>query len=518
MVPPTLSAPVSSERRSSNPFDWVIGMCDEFTEASGWVLGFVDFDDHPQSADRLEWAWHNDVSDGEQRLGTLFLTPPSDAAPPVTFTTAFRLAELFASQLNRSLRFQRLLKQQSHEIGAFVNPDEGFGQQNFGNRLRGLLRASVTLTNFRSAALFILDPDGSGVRLRFTHPQNQGAVPSPVRSFEVSPPDFDALQHGHTIVRRGEFDRYADWLPRDAAVGVSVAIQNDAGPIGTMWLFDRRHHEPDPKELALLRGFGRQVADAFERLVLLRDSETKERMSRELDIVASSTPCCQDSTLAYPGCDVALRVCAHHEVGGDLCEAIALDDDRTIFVVGDASGDSLPAAVVMQTARGALHALLAHHGVDLPAINDVISKLNQAMTRVTASQQFISFILGVFDRRTKQFTYSNAGHPPPLLLRKGEVTQLKSHGLLLGVLESATYEIEHIPLHSDDILVFFTDGITEARNTGNEMFQDSGVIRALMDSGVLSARQVLEGIWSEYERHTGGEGNDDRTLMVMRAT
>lgn len=512
----SIHLPVSTERRSSNPHDWINGLCDQFSEASGWSLGFVELESHAETrADQLTWAWHSDVSDGEQRLGSLFLTPPLGEATIVTFPTAFQLAELFSSQLNRSLRFQRLLRQQSHEIGAFVNPEEGFGPQSFGNRLRGLLRASVTLTNFRRSALFVLDPDGSSVRLRFTHPQNQPATPSPLREFAISPPDFDALQHGHAIVRRGEFDRYEDWLPREATIGVCVAIQNDSGPIGTMWLFDRRHHEPDGKELALLRGFGRQIADAFERLVLLRDSETKERMSRELDIVASATPCCQDSSTNYPGCEVAVRLCSHHEVGGDLCEAIQIDDDRTVVVLGDASGDSLPAAVVMQTTRGGMHALLAEHGTNLPPINELIATLNQAITRVTATQQFISFVFGIYDRRTRQFTYSNAGHPPPLLVRNGEITQFRSHGLLLGVLDSATYEVDEVQLQPGDLLVFFTDGITEARGPDEAMFQHAGVMKSLSAAGKSSAREVLEAIWSDYERHTGGENNDDRTLMVM---
>lgn len=513
----SLHVPVTTERRASNPHDWVIGLCDQFTAASGWALEFVQLDDHAErQSEQLNWAWHADVSDGEERLGTMFLAPPAEGSTTVTFPTAYQLADLLALQLNRSLRLQRLLKQQSHEIGAFVNPEEGMGQQSFGNRLRGLLRAGVTLTNFRSAALFVLDPDGSGVRLRFTHPQNPNAIPSAVRPFEISPPDYDTLQHGLAIVRRGEFERYEDWLPREASVGVSVAVQNDSGPIGTMWLFDRRHHEPDGKELALLRGFGRQIADAFERLVLLRDSETKERMSRELDIVASATPCCQDSSTTYPGCEVAVRLCSHHQVGGDLCEAIPVDEDRTIFVVGDASGDSLPAAVVMQTTRGALHALLAEHGKNLPTVNDLIGKLNQAVARVTATQQFISFILAMFDRRTKQMTFSNAGHPPPVLLRDGEVSHSRSHGLLLGVLDDATYGSEQLQLQSGDQMVFFTDGITEARGQSEEMFQHAGVTRSLKEAGQDSARNVLEAIWSDYEKHTGGENNDDRTLMVIR--
>ena len=515
------SFPISSatERRATNPADWIVGQCELFTTATGWTMGFLELSQHPATeASQLEWCWHSDVSDGNQRFGTMFLEAAVPEAGHPTFTTAFRLAELFTTQINQYLRLHRQVLHQASEIGELVSPSETSGNQ-FTSRLRALIRASVMLTGYRNAALFVLDPDGCGVRLRFAHQVQQATVPNPYRAFDTEPPDFIALQSGHCIIRRGDTSIATDWLPRDATVGVAIAVRNDSGPIGTLWLYDRRHHSLEPQELALLNGFGQQIADTFERLILLRDSETTGRLTRELDFVAHSTQSFLDKTLAIPGCEVAQRVCSHFEIGGDLFEVIPIDKHRTVIVVGDASGNSIPAAIVMTCARGALHALLAQYGVHPPSPPQIMAVLNQAIAKVTSGQQFISLVLGIFDSRSRVFEYTNAGHPPPIHVSGGAPVVLKSLGLVLGVLDTATYGIDRVVLAENDLLVLFSDGIVEARNGDKVMFSNDGIIEALADQqGETSATQVLDGIWSSYERHATGTNSDDRTLVVIRAT
>ncbi len=524
MIATSLPISSSTERRATNPTDWIASQCELFSDATGWTLGFLELSQHPATgASQLEWCWHTDVSDGEQRFGTIFLeaideTANAGTAALPTFTTAYRLAELFTTQINQYLRLHRQVLHQASEIGELVSPSAASGNQ-FSNRLRALIRASVMLTGYRNAALFVLDPDGRGVRLRFAHQIQQAVVPSPYRAFESEPPDFIALQTGHSIIRRGDPEIATDWLPRDATIGVAIAVRNDSGPIGTLWLYDRRHHGLEPQELALLTGFGQQIADTFERLILLRDSETTGRLTRELDLIANAAQSVQDSTLAIPGCDLAQRVCSHFEIGGDLFEVIPIDEFRTAIVVGDASGNSIPAAVVMTAARGALHALFAQHGLHPPPPQQVMAVLNQAIVMVTGAQQFISLLLGFIDSRTGVFEYSNAGHPPPIHVSGGTPVVLKSLGLVLGVLETATYGHDQIVLAKGDLLVLFSDGIVEARNGAKEMFSNGGVIEALADmQDEMSAQEVLDSIWSSYERHASGTESDDRTLVVIRAT
>lgn len=509
---------VSADRRASSSLDWLLTQCQGFSDATGWKLAFRGLEpeqSRPQS--QLDWSWYSDVSDVQQRLGTLFLTEPEFPKSAVTHTCALQLADLFAEQVNRYLRACSQVQQQTYEIGALVNPDSVADGDQFGFRLKSLLRASVTLTNYRNAALFLLNAGGNGVRLRFTHHIQHAALPSPDRSFSALPPDLEALQKGQCLVHRGD-DRDTEWLPRDATIGVCVPVMNESGPVGTLWLYDRRHHEPEAREIALMRGFGRQVADAFERLVLLRDSATKERLTRELDVVANAVAECLSTTTSRPGCDIAIRCCCHHEVGGDLCEVIPIDTHRTLFVVGDASGDSIPAAVVMTSMRGALHALLSEHGEDLPPLNQMIEVLNQAVVRVTATQQFMSCVFGILDDRTNTFVYSNAGHPPPIFARKGETQVLRSLGMVMGVIDSASYGIDTVQLQADDVLILFSDGILEARDAHQKMFRNDGVIGALHRASSDTAQAILDSIWAAFEEHTGGANHDDRTLLVVRAT
>lgn len=504
------------ERRSSNPSEWLHTLCHEFSEATGWELKFLELNQHPPSQDQqLDWCWHSDVSDGSQRFGTIFLEVPQTEIA-LTHNSAFKLAELFHGQVSTYLRLHRQAAQQAEEIAALIGGERQSPGDNFANRLKALLRATATLSNFRSVALFILDPSGDAVRLRFAHQIHTSAVPTPVRSFVEAHPDLEALRSGHCVVRRGEYNCDADWLPRDANIGVCIPVQNDSGPVGTLWLYDRRNHSLSKQDVELLSGFGSQIADSFERLVLLKDSETKERLTRELDVIATAAAECLSSHSDLPGCEVAFRCCSHHEVGGDLCEVIAIDEHRTLFVVGDASGDSIPAAVVMTATRGALHALLSAHREVLPPPNEIIGGLNQAVVKVTGTQQFMSLILGVFDSRTQKFTYSNAGHPPPLFVQKHDTKVLRSLGMVLGVIESASYGLDEIELEPTDYLILVSDGILEARDADGNMFRNDGVIRSLTGIVEPSAEAVLDVIWKRFEQYTDGLNSDDRTLLVMR--
>jgi len=185
-------------------------------------------------------------------------------------------------------------------------------------------------------------------------------------------------------------------------------------------------------------------------------------------------------------------------------------------MVGDGSGDSIPAAIVMTAARGALHACLEASPGEIPAPDRMLHIVNRALFHVTACQQFLTLIVGIYDHETGIFTYSNAGHPPPLYVRHGEVRSLESLGMLLGVVEAADYTCASLPIGPDDLLVLFSDGIVEARSASHEMFCNAGILSALEEQADGSACEILENIWTRYEAHTGGRNLDDRTLVILK--
>lgn len=507
-----------SERRTTNPHEWIEGLCTEFSEATGWVLTFIpDRGLEQDGFDRreLDWCWHTEIGDGIDRLGALHLDLPGLRRVALTFESAHRLADLLGKQINLLLNTQRKFHNQSQEIGALIG-DQSAIADDFKMRIRALLRASVCLPGFLGAALFVLEPDGRTLRFRMAQQIPDAAIPARRRTLTTAAVDIEALRSGPAFLA-SESRHAALFLPQDMKLGLCVPVQNESGPVGTLWLYDRRQHQLAQREIDLVTGLARQMADAFERLILLREQETTQRLTRELDVVASVAEDFCEVQDTFPGCEIAVRSRAHHEVGGDLCELIRLDEHRTVVIVGDGSGDSIPAAMVMTATRGALHSLLDSDPDCFSTPEKVVENINRALLRVTAVHQFISVIIGVIDDRDHSFVFSNAGHPPGLHVRGDEIRMLESHGMLLGVVDMADYSSQRLELQPDDLLIMFSDGITEARDHSKKMFREEGIVDALGTNTSGNACEVLERIWSRFETHTAGQNQDDRTLVVIRA-
>lgn len=506
------------ERRTTNTEEWLDGLCQEFSDSTGWVMKFVrDTGRLETGFDRreLDWCWHTEINDGVKRVGAFHLDVPGLARPSLSFESAHRLADLVAAQANRVLHARRQIKHQATEIGALVTTREP-DDDDIRMRLRALMRACVCLPRFRGSALFVLAPDGRSLRFRMSHHIAENDVPTKRRVLASSPFDLEALEIGASGASR-KSDSSQFWLPEEMATGVCVSVGNESGPVGTLWLYDRRERDVTDTEIELLRGFGRQIADVFERLVLQSDRAARQKLVRELDVVASTTADFCDIKEQFPGCEIAVRCRSRCEVGGDLCDIVRIDDKRTMLIVGDASGDSIPAAIVMTAARGAIHACLEQDAGATPETDRMMEIVNRALLRVTACQQFITMIVGIFDEETGTFTYTNAGHPPPMHVHGTDVRSLESQGMLLGVFDAAEYTTASIPMEPGDLLVLFSDGIVEARSSDQEMFNNSGILDALEGHTAGTACAVLEHIWTRYETHTGGQNLDDRTLVVLKA-
>lgn len=511
------SAQAVHERRAANTDDWLHGVCREFSDATGWMLKFLrDSGQHKNSFDRreLDWCWHEDISDGHRRVGAFHLDVPGIHPPKLSFESAHRLAGLLAAQTNQILSSRRQIKHQAAEIGALITTRET-DDRDIRMQLRALMRASVCLPKFRGAALFVLSPDGRSIRFRMSHHVAENDIPSKRRQLASSPFDLEAFENGVSSVNTDASNSHF-WLPEDMTTAVCVRVGNESGPIGTLWLYDRRQRDIDDKEIQLLQGFGNLIADTFERIVLNSERDERQKLVRELDVVASATADFCDIAERFPGCDIAARNRSCCEVGGDLCDVVRLDKKRTMVMVGDGSGDSIPAAIVMTAARGALHACLEADSGQISSPDQMLSIVNRSLFHVTAPQQFLTLIVGIYDEETRIFTYSNAGHPPPLNVRDGEVRSLESQGLLLGVVEAADYSCESLPIGPDDLLILFSDGIVEARSESQEMFRNDGIVAALEGHTDGTASEILENIWTRYEAHTGGRNLDDRTLVVLK--
>lgn len=510
---------------SSAPPDWITNVCRQFSAATNWPLNFtaVNGDDADVLESRLrndsECAWVHPVEDGNQRVGYLHLSLPAAEEQDRSYPAVCNLAELAGDLLTRVLTSSRSLESRTNEVATLVeiglsvpNEKDLFGA------LNQLLRAAVQLTGFRASCFYLLDPSAKRLNLRAVCQIETHQVPVRCRLLSRQPPDLEALSRGRVHLLGDPATRSVLWLPEGHSTAVCVAVESDSGPLGTLWVFDRRKRDPNDREIHVLHSIAAQIASVLERVVLLRESAVKHRLQRDLQVASESQT--QDFIAGLPetcGIEASAICTSRHEIGGDLCELVSVGPWRTVVAVGDASGDSIPAALVMSAVRGALRALCIDRDADLLRSDEIVERINRALYSITPSHQFMSLLYGVYDAKLKTFTYTNAGHPGPLLLRGDEIVTLKSHGMLLGVTEDACYENSTLVLAAGDLLVAFSDGVSEAMNHGRKMFRSDGIGAAVRRLANQSCEGILQGIWSELETHVnGGSEPDDRTLLVMR--
>ncbi|HVV99903.1 MAG TPA: GAF domain-containing SpoIIE family protein phosphatase [Planctomycetaceae bacterium] len=497
-------------------------ICRQFSDATGWPLGFTLAErDRDAQAMRLRRAdncvWMTEIDDGQAVVGWLHLGP-HDERSACSFVQATDLATGIGRLLSRLSDATHRLESRTREVSTLADLGTSVrGTESLAEALAELLRAAAELSGYRSSAFFLLDPGTSRLTLRAAWQIAPHEIPEPSRTVASSHPDLQALSNGPVQILRAAGDDNP-WLPAQMASSVCVPVQSAEIPIGTLWVYDRRTHKPASHEFLVLKSVATRIAALLERLVLLKESETQHRLSSELRVACENqTNPLADAVPATPGFQVAARCVSRHELGGDLCEVIALGEQVTGIALGDASGNSIPAALVMTAVRGALKTLSGKDAAGDIQPARVMQRLNRSLHAITGPHQFMSLFYGIFDGSTRRLTYTNAGHPSPLLYRDGRISALESHGLLLGVLDDVEYEFAVLDLQPGDILVLFSDGISESMNAQQELFKSEGIVAAMRHSRTLLPSEVLESIWNAAEQHSrSGPGVDDRSLLVLR--
>jgi len=247
-----------------------------------------------------------------------------------------------------------------------------------------------------------------------------------------------------------------------------------------------------------------------------REIET-EKMKRELQLAAQiqsnffpkQNPSCENY-------EIAGKNSPCHEVGGDYYDFISIDPCHLGISIADVSGKGVSASLLMASLRANLHAEV-HAGYDLGAM---VVKLNDFVHLSSSINQFITFFFCELDKKTGEMRYINAGHNPPFVIKKtGEVGYLDSCGLCLGMLPSVTYDLKTVAIDPGDILLLYTDGITESRNKVNEEFGVDRLTAIIRKHGKVSAFNLAQTILKELDDFTAkADPADDRTLVVVKRT
>ncbi|QQR74013.1 MAG: SpoIIE family protein phosphatase [Holophagales bacterium] len=444
------------------------------------------------------------------RLGEALIAWPAavanDVAPPES-----PLAELLAVAV-RGLSLRRQLKERGFEanyrgveLEALYDVGLAIASTLDLDRLcEEILMRAVSLLDARRGALYLLD----GRMLRLNRAFGGGALPV-----------VDTADNGGShLLQAGDSAAVTALVPGATFVlGVPVAI--DAVPRGLLVVADKEDRrgvgpfrESDRRTLGLLAN---QAAIALENANLHRQALEKERLEREIELASEI----QRSILPkgvpdVPGYALAGWNRPARHIGGDYFDFFRLRSGRLAVTVGDVSGKGVPAALLVSTLHSALHLLTdrAELGPEL------FVRLNEHVLASSAPNKFITLLVVDLDPTSGELTYLNAGHNPGLLVRaNGEVVQMRTGGLPIGLLRDVSYRTEDLRLDPGDLFCLYSDGITEATSADDEEFG----LERLADLLVARRGEPLEAIVREIDRLAtdfvdGAPQGDDQTVVLLR--
>lgn len=298
-------------------------------------------------------------------------------------------------------------------------------------------------------------------------------------------------------------------------MGVPLIIGNQV--IGELGFTHTRLNFYNQEMATVAQAFANQAAAAIERARLHQQTIRQARFQQELEtaytIQSSLLP---EREPQLPGWDIAATWEPAQEVAGDFFDFIALPDGRMGFVLADVCGKGVGAALFMALSRTVFNVMAQS---DLP-LDVLMTQVNNQIKNNNRANLFVTLFYAVIDPKTGEMAYSNAGHNPPIIVSaSGEDKMLPNSGPALGIFPNIAYKTDTLTLAPGDMIVIYTDGITEAVGKDDEEFGEDRLIELLHVYGQNNARAVIYAIAQAVDLFThNAPPSDDATLLVIKRT
>jgi sigma-B regulation protein RsbU (phosphoserine phosphatase) len=367
---------------------------------------------------------------------------------------------------------------------------------------------SPELLEFRAASGWRIDPVAAHRLVPADPCTGPGLVMESQRLFQVE----DLSQEDPTCWA-------PDWLQAEGFKGHAVVPLLAGGrSIGALVVNQRQPRLLDETDLRCLQLMANQAALAIEKARLHQQEIKAQGFERELslgrEIQLGLLP---DAPPVIPGWEIATFYHAAREVGGDFYDFVEDPADPTWLglLIGDVSGKGVPAALEM--ARSCTMLRTTALQTDSPAAT--LARVNDLILRNGHADLFLTALYARLDPYTGRLTFANAGHCRPLWFRadRGEFVELASHGMILGAFERIVLEQRTIDVGSGDLLVFYTDGVTEAMNGVHELFGVDRLQAAVAASCPGSPHEVIQSIVDAVTAHAHGiPQSDDMAILALR--
>ncbi len=347
---------------------------------------------------------------------------------------------------------------------------------------------------------------------------------------ETTPQDrfrLDVELSGWMLAKRqpllvNDFDSDKRFLNREAGdlkikTLLSVPLVCKGKLVGVLNLFNKKNtsgfSQNDQRLLTIIASQSAQViehARLYEQEKHLLQIEKELEMAHEIQsrLLPKESP-------AVPGFDIAGASYAAKNVGGDYYDFIELEGGRWFIVLGDVSGKGIPAALLMSH----LQATIRNQAMSDQTLVECISKSNNFLYLNTEGNKFVTLFGGILNPARQEFNYINAGHNFPYHLKKdGTLEPLKVGGLIMGIMPDVPYEDGTVKISRDELVVIYSDGVTEADNEFDDMFGEERLQELIAKHHKKSASELVAVIYDAVQQHEGStDRDDDITIVVIKA-
>jgi len=385
---------------------------------------------------------------------------------------------------------------------------------NFEEVLESIVDSLSQLYSYNAAGIFLVDKTNGTLRHMVTRGYNKKILDKiPIKIHEGISGHVVRVKKG-SIISNVNKDPHYYKLRSETKSQMTVPLFSGDDVIGVLVLESDHFDHFKQSDLERLIAFANFAAIAIDNAELYKDSLTKKHLESEL-LVASRI---QKALLPQrppniQGLQIEATNIPSLIVGGDLYDMFHQNKKSLGVAIGDVSGKGAPGAILMAVVYAGFKSFLK----EVFQVSEVVARLNNLLEQATTTGYFATFWFGILHASKNTLTYCNAGHNPPILMRKNKKVQLlEKGGMLLGFLPYQSYLQDKIDFNSGDYLVLYTDGISEIKNAAGQEFGEKRLISILKKNYGKSPVEMKNEILKAVEEFSGKiEFDDDITLIII---
>lgn len=446
---------------------------------------------------------------------------PGDAAGEPVAAWKGRLAKMLADVIGRMCAHEEQLRTRVGELATLYRLTAEFtGRRDLQETLDLVARTVVDALKAKACTIRLLNAERTELVIQAVaglSPEYLNKGPILLSESKI---DQEVLDAGEPVYIADQRNDPRVLYPREATregivSGLCAPMMYRGRPEGVLRVYTACVHEFSWFERSLLTAIAAEAAAAIVNARLRSEAVSLANMRRQLQLAGEVQRRMIPQEAPRPeGFDIGAIYVPTYELSGDFYDFIELPEGNLGLVVCDVVGKGVRASLLTASIRASLRG----HAANVYEMAEVVNKVNRDLCADTLASDFATMVYGVLDSRDRRWTYTNAGHLPPMLARDGRITELRGGGAILGVDPDQQYRWESSVLRSGDAILIYTDGLSEAMNFQDDLFGRDRIRQAfhnaLKDHG--SAQDIARHILWEKRRFTGLQRRfDDLTMVVV---